>query len=134
MIRKTVSTSAAPAAVGPYAQGVVWERMVFTSGQVALDPSTASLVSGGIEAETRRALDNLRAVLEAGGSGLDHVLKTTVYLADMSDFAAMNAVYAEYFPGDKPARSTIGVARLPLSARVEIEAVAVTRGETGRGL
>lgn len=128
MERKTVSTPAAPAAVGPYAQGVVGNGLLFTSGQVALDPSSGAIVPGGIEAETRRALQNLRAVLEAGGSGLDAVLKTTVYLADMGEFAAMNAVYATFFPGDKPARTTIGASRLPLSARVEIDAVALTRG------
>lgn len=128
MERKTVSTPAAPAAVGPYAQGVVANGLLFTSGQVALDPMSGTIVPGGIEAETRRALENLRAVLEAGGSGLDAVLKTTVYLTDMAEFAAMNAVYATFFPGDKPARTTIGAARLPLSARVEIDAVALTRG------
>ena len=118
---KPVSTAKAPAAVGPYSQAIIVDRFVYTAGQVGLDPGTGKLVAGGLEAETRQALANLAAILDAAGGGLDRVIKTTVFLADMRDFPAMNAVYAEAFGGHKPARSTIGVAALPGGAVVEIE-------------
>ena len=120
---KPVSTKEAPAAVGPYSQGIVVDRFVYTAGQIGLDPRTGKLVEGGLEAETRRALANLAAILEAAGGGLDRVAKTTVFLADMRDFPAMNAIYAETFRDHRPARSTVQAAALPLGARVEIEAV-----------
>jgi 2-iminobutanoate/2-iminopropanoate deaminase len=120
---KPVATSNAPSAVGPYSQAITVERFVFTAGQVGLDPRTGKLVEGGLEAETRQILANLAAILEAAGSSLDRVVKTTVFLADMRDFPAMNAVYAEAFGPHRPARSTVQAAALPLGARVEIEAV-----------
>jgi len=120
---RPVSTAKAPAAVGPYSQAIIVDRFVYTAGQVGLDPGTGKLVAGGLEAETRQALANLAAILDAAGGGLDRVIKTTVFLADMRDFPAMNAVYAEAFREHRPARSTIQAAALPLGARVEIEAV-----------
>ena len=125
MNRKTVSTPGAPQAIGPYSQAVVADRWVFASGQIALDPATGQLVTGDAGAQTRRVLQNLKAVLAAAGSGLDRVVKTTVYLKDMNDFAAMNAVYAEYFPKDPPARATVQAARLPKDASVEIDLIAM---------
>jgi 2-iminobutanoate/2-iminopropanoate deaminase len=125
--KQAISTSAAPAAIGPYSQAIIVGNLLYTSGQVALDPATGQIVEGGIEAETRRVLENLKAVLEAGGSGLIHVVKTLVFLKNMSDFAAMNAIYAQYFaPEDvvAPARSTVEVAGLPRNALVEIEVIA----------
>lgn len=123
MKQEIISTDKAPAAVGPYSQAVRVGDLVFTAGQVALDPATGKLVEGGIEEQTRRVLQNLAAVLEAAGSSLDRVVKTTVFLKDMGDFAAMNAVYAEFFPTDPPARSTVEVSALALGALVEIEAI-----------
>ena len=123
MSMERVSTPHAPSAVGPYSQGIVVERFVYTAGQVGLDPRTGKLVEGGLEAETRQALANLSAILEAAGTGLSRVVKTTVFLADMRDFPAMNAIYAEAFGDHRPARSTVQAAALPLGARVEIEAV-----------
>jgi 2-iminobutanoate/2-iminopropanoate deaminase len=120
---KPVSTPQAPAAVGPYSQAIVVDRFVYTAGQVGLDPRTGKLVLGGLEPETRQALANLAAILEAAGGGLDRVVKTTVFLADMRDFPVMNAIYAEAFREHRPARSTVQAAALPLGARVEIEAV-----------
>ena len=124
-----VHTDAAPKAVGPYSQAVKFPSteasLVYTAGQVALDPATGKLVPGGVEAETVQVLANLSAVLSEAGSGLDRVVKTTVFLADMADFQVMNAIYAEAFGGHRPARSTIQVAALPLGARVEIEVVAL---------
>jgi 2-iminobutanoate/2-iminopropanoate deaminase len=125
-MRATVRTPQAPAAIGPYAQAVQAEgRLLFCSGQLGLDPATGNLVQGGVEAEARQALANLRAVLAAGGSGFDRVVKTTIFLADMNDFAAVNAVYSEHFAGDPPARSTVQVAALPKAGRVEIEMIAL---------
>lgn len=121
---KTVKTPGAPAAIGPYSQAVRAGEFLFCSGQIPLDPSTGRMIEGGIEAQTERVLENLAAVLSAGGSSLDEVVKTTVYLEDLGDFPAMNAVYGKYFPNDPPARATVGVARLPAGARVEIDAVA----------
>lgn len=123
--RAVISTGGAPAAIGPYSQAVVAGGLVFASGQIPLDPATGELVSGGAAAQAERALASLRAVLEAAGSGLHRVVKTTVYLADLADFAAVNAVYAGYFPANPPARSTVQVAALPRGAAVEIEAVAL---------
>ena len=123
--RRIIATDKAPAAVGPYSQAVRVDNSIFTAGQIALDPATGKLIEGDIAAQTRQVLQNISAVLEAAGSSLAQVIKTTVYLTDMDDFAAMNQVYAEFFPADPPARTTVQVARLPLGARVEIEAIAV---------
>ena len=126
--RKIVSTSSAPAAIGPYSQAVVHAGLVYTSGQIALDPDTMELVAGGIEEQTRRVLDNLSAVLEAAGSSLEHVLKTNVYLKDMGEFAVMNAIYGTYFSEQAPpARATVEVARLPKDVAVEIDCVAALK-------
>ena len=120
-----VDTSAAPQAVGPYAQAVQAGGFVFCSGQLGLDPKTGQLVAAGTAEQTRQVLQNLAAVLEAAGSGLRLVTKVTVFLADMNDFAAMNAEYAKAFGSHKPARSTVEVRRLPKDARVEIECIAI---------
>jgi 2-iminobutanoate/2-iminopropanoate deaminase len=120
---KIVHTDAAPAAVGAYSQAVVTGGLVFTAGQIPLHPA-GHLVEGDVRVQTRQALDNLSAVLDAAGSGLDRAVKCTVFLADMNDFAAMNEVYGSYFVGDPPARSAVEVARLPRDVRVEIECVA----------
>jgi 2-iminobutanoate/2-iminopropanoate deaminase len=125
MTRRRIATDAAPAAIGPYSQAISADKLVFCSGQVGLDPQSGELVSGGIEAEARRALQNLAAVLDAAGVGPADVVKTTVFLTDINDFAALNEVYAAFFPDPPPARSTFAVAALPKEARVEIEAVAV---------
>jgi 2-iminobutanoate/2-iminopropanoate deaminase len=126
MERTVVSTPNAPAAIGPYSQGIVAQgSMVFTAGQVGFDPASGALVAGDVKAQTRRALENVKAILEKGGATLQSVVKTTVFLKEMGEFAAMNEVYAEFFPAPAPARSTVEVARLPRDARVEIEAIAV---------
>ena len=125
--KQPISTKNAPAAIGPYSQAVRIGDFIYTSGQVALDPTTGALVEGGIEAQTTRVLENLKAVLEAAELGLENVVKTTVFLKNMGDFAAMNAIYAQYFSPDgvvPPARSTVEVARLPKDALVEIEVIA----------
>jgi 2-iminobutanoate/2-iminopropanoate deaminase len=129
--KKIVTTDKAPRAIGPYSQAVRIESLVFTAGQIGLDPAGGELVNGGIEAQTRQVLTNLGNVLEAAGSGLKYVVKTTVFLADINDFAGMNGVYAEFFPEHPPARSTIAVAGLPKAARVEIEAVALLAPSRG---
>jgi 2-iminobutanoate/2-iminopropanoate deaminase len=121
---ETVATSGAPRAIGPYSQALRAGGFLFTAGQVGFDPATGELVDGGIAEQTRQVLQNIRAILEAGNSGLAQVVKTTVFLVDMADFAAMNEVYAEVFGTHRPARSTVAVAALPRGARVEIEAVA----------
>src|SRR5574337_47229 len=126
MAREIVSTEMAPKAIGPYAQGIRFNGFLFTSGQIALDPATGTMIDGDISAQTRQGLENLKAVLEAGGSSLNHVIKATVYLTDLSNFAKMNEVYAEYLGAVKPARSTVGVASLPRGASVEIDLVATT--------
>ena len=123
--KKIVQTGKAPQAIGPYSQAVCTERMVYTAGQIGLDPATMEVVSGGVEAETRQVLDNLKQVLEAAGSGLNYVLKTTVFLRDMADFPKMNAIYAEFFSENPPARSTVAAAGLPKGVAVEIEAIAM---------
>ena len=124
-VRKTIASDGAPQALGPYAQAVDTGALVFCSGQVGLDPATGRVVEGGIEAETARAIENLRAVLAAAGLALADVAKTTVFMADLAEFKAMNGVYARYFPAPHPARATVQVAALPAKARVEIEAIAV---------
>ncbi len=129
--KETVLTSKAPEPIGPYSQAVRVDMLVFASGQAGLDPQTGELVTGGVEAETRQVLTNIKNVLEASDSGMDLVVKTTVFLIDMAEFPKMNAVYATFFPNDPPARSTVGVAALPKGARVEIEAVAVLRASHG---
>ncbi|MEZ4412758.1 MAG: RidA family protein [Gemmatimonadales bacterium] len=119
-----VSTPDAPKAIGPYSQAIDDGTMIYTAGQVALDPATMELVAGGVAEQSERVFTNLRAVLAAAGSGLDKVVKTTVYLVDMADFGAMNEVYAKHFGDHRPARSTVAVAGLPKGARVEIDVVA----------
>ena len=125
--RTRISTSDAPAAIGPYSQAIAVGDFIFCSGQVALDPTTGELGADDVRAQTRRALENLNAVLRAGGATLGDVVKTTVFLVNMSDFAEMNEVYGEFFASEPPARSTIAVAALPRGARVEVEAVALRR-------
>ena len=122
---QVIHTDQAPKAIGPYSQALRANGLVFTAGQVALHPETGQLVEGGIEAQTRQVLDNLTAVLAAAGATLANVVKTTVFMQDLGQFAAMNGVYAEYFTGSFPARSTVQVAALPKGALVEIECVAV---------
>jgi 2-iminobutanoate/2-iminopropanoate deaminase len=129
--KKIISTEKAPKAIGPYSQAIVADRLVFTAGQVGLEPATMELVQGGVEAQTRQVLTNLRYVLEKADSGLNLVIKTTVFLQDLADFAKMNAVYAEFFPENPPARSTIQVAGLPKGALVEIECVALLKPNRG---
>ncbi|HNQ15429.1 MAG TPA: RidA family protein [Pyrinomonadaceae bacterium] len=124
-MKEIVSTDKAPGAIGPYSQAVVTGGFVFCSGQIPIDPATGEFVSNDVAEQTDQVLKNLSAVLEAAGSGLDGVVKTTVFLADMNDFAAMNEVYGKYFSENKPARATVQAARLPRDARVEIECVAV---------
>ena len=119
-----IATPGAPRAIGPYSQGIKANGFVFTAGQVGFDPESGELVDGGIAEQTLRVLQNLRAILRAGGTDVGQVLKTTVFLVDMADFALMNEVYAEFFGDHRPARSTVAVASLPRGARVEIEAVA----------
>ncbi|MCE9580039.1 MAG: Rid family detoxifying hydrolase [Deltaproteobacteria bacterium] len=131
MNRTVVKTAAAPAAIGPYSQAVVVpvgdSTMVFCSGQIPLDPATGQMVEGDVSAQARRVLDNVGAVLAAAGAGFADIVKTTMFLVDLGDFAAVNALYAERFIGPPPARSTIQVARLPRDSRVEIEVTAVIR-------
>ena len=125
-MRQIVQTKQAPDAIGPYSQAVIANGFVFTSGQIPIDPATGQFVPGGIAEQTQQVLKNLKAVLEAAGTGLQQVVKTTVYLADMQDFTAMNEVYATFFGAEPPARSTVQAARLPKDARVEIDVVALT--------
>ena len=124
-MKQIVKTDSAPAAIGPYSQAVKVGGFVFTSGQIPLDPKTGQFVEGGIREQTEQVIRNLAAVLEAAGSDLGRVVKTTVYLADMSDFAAMNEVYGRFFREDAPPRSTVQAARLPRDARVEIDVIAL---------
>ena len=129
--KKIIQTEKAPKAIGPYSQAIRTESLIFTAGQIAIDPATGELVEGGIEEQTRRALTNLRNVLDAGGSGLSYVVKTTVFLKDMNDFPKMNAVYAEFFTEAPPARSTVAAAALPKNALMEIEAIALLAPSRG---
>ena len=122
--KEIIQTPAAPAAIGPYSQAVRWNGLVFLSGQIPLDPATGQVVEGGIEEQTVRVLENLKAVLEAAGARLDTVLKTTIFLKDLGDFAAVNEIYGRYLGENPPARATVEAARLPRDVRVEIEAVA----------
>ena len=125
-MKEPVASTQAPAAIGPYSQAMRFggARLIATAGQLGIDPGTGELVGGGVAAECRQALENLKAVLAAGGSGLDRVVKTTVFLVDMGDFGAMNTVYQEFFAAPHPARSAFAVAALPKGARVEIETLA----------
>lgn len=125
-MKKTVATERAPRAIGPYSQAVISNGFVFLSGQIPLDLATNQLVEGGIAGQTERVLENLKAVLEASGCSLARVVKTTVYLKDLGEFAAMNEVYARYFGENPPARATVEVAHLPRDARLEIDAIAET--------
>jgi 2-iminobutanoate/2-iminopropanoate deaminase len=128
-VRQIIETESAPRAIGPYSQAVVAGDFVFASGQIPLDPQTGELIAGGIREQTEQVLRNLSQVLEASGTTLERVVKTTVFLADMDDFAAMNEVYGRYFAAAPPARATVEAARLPRDARVEIEAIALTGKE-----
>jgi 2-iminobutanoate/2-iminopropanoate deaminase len=123
--RETISTENAPAAVGPYSQAIRVGDFIYTAGQIALIPETGKLVEGGIEAQTRQVMQNLASVLEAAGSSLVHVVKTTIFVTNLADFATINQVYGSFFASDPPARSTVQVAALPLGANVEIEVVAI---------
>ena len=127
MTKQAIATHAAPAAIGPYSQAIRSGNLIFTAGQIALDPATGIVVSGGVSEQTARVLENLKAILEAAGSSLDRTLKATVFLKDFSDFVLMNSVFDDYFGGEgrvPPARSTVEVSRLPKDALVEIELVA----------
>jgi 2-iminobutanoate/2-iminopropanoate deaminase len=123
-MKQIIATENAPRAIGPYSQAVSHNGLLFLSGQIPLDPATGQLVEGDIAVQTGRVIENLKAVLEAAGSSLDQVLKTTVYLKDMGEFAKMNELYGKYFPTASPARATVEVARLPRNVRVEIDAIA----------
>jgi 2-iminobutanoate/2-iminopropanoate deaminase len=130
-VKQIISTNDAPKAIGPYSQGVRVGNFIFVSGQIPIDPSTGEFVSGGIAEQTERVLLNISAVLSASGTSLENVVKTTVFLADMNDFAAMNEVYAKFFSENPPARATVQAARLPRDAKVEIEVIAVVLRDEG---
>ena len=123
-MRNAVATEGAPKAIGPYSQAIKAPPFVFVSGQIPMDPATGQMVDGDIATQTHQVFANLKAILEAAGTSLDHVVRTTVYLADMNDFAAMNEAYATYFGSPAPARATVQAARLPKDARVEIDVIA----------
>ena len=123
-MKQVINTSAAPAAIGPYSQAIQVSNLVYTSGQIPIDPATGAFVEGGIKEQTRQSLSNVQAVLREAGLSMSNVIKTTVFMADMADFAAMNEVYAEFFAGPYPARSAVAVKTLPKGALVEIEVVA----------
>src|SRR5437763_6383204 len=129
IVREIIKTEGAPAAIGPYSQAVRAGGFIFCSGQIPLDPKTGEFVAGGGAEQTEQVMRNLAAVIEAAGSGLDRIVKTTVFLADMNDFAAMNEVYGRFFKENPPARATVQAARLPRDARVEIEAIALVEKE-----
>ncbi|HXL80989.1 MAG TPA: RidA family protein [Pyrinomonadaceae bacterium] len=124
-MKEIIQTDQAPKAIGPYSQAIRTRGFVFASGQIPIDPETGQFVAGGIAEQTQQVIKNLSRVLEAAGSGLDRVVKTTVFLADMEEFAAMNEVYGKFFSAEPPARATVEAARLPREARVEIEAIAL---------
>ena len=124
--RSVVSTTEAPGAVGPYSQGIATDGLVFTAGQIPVNPATSKIEAETIEDQTRQVLSNVDAVLRAAGSGLHRVIKMTVFMTDLGDFQAMNGVYAEFFPSDPPARSAVQVVALPLGVQIEMEAVALT--------
>ncbi len=124
LIKESIVSEKAPEAIGPYSAGMRLGKTIYTAGQIPVDRTTGKVVEGGIAAEARQSLTNLKYVLEAAGSGLDHVLKTTCFLADMGEFAEFNSIYAEFFTDNPPARSTVAVKTLPLNVRVEIEAIA----------
>jgi 2-iminobutanoate/2-iminopropanoate deaminase len=130
-MKNAIATSEAPQAIGPYSQAVSAAPWLFCSGQIGLDPATGGLVAGGVEAETNRVLENLRAVLAAAGATLDSIVRTTIYLVDLADFGRVNEIYARCFRAPFPARATVGVAALPRGARVEIDAIALV-GERGK--
>ena len=125
MTKETVQTDSAPKAIGPYVQAIKANGLVYTAGQIPLDPKTSNIIEGGIKEQTRRVMENLKAVLAAAGSSLDQVVKATVFLKNMTDFAAMNEVYGEYLESAKPARSTVAVAELPRGALIEIDLIAL---------
>jgi 2-iminobutanoate/2-iminopropanoate deaminase len=127
-MKKVIATDRAPAAVGPYSQAVTHNGIAYVSGQIPIDPASGELLRGDIEGQTRQVLNNLKGVLEAAGSGMEQVLKITVYLKDMSDFAGMNKVFAEFFEQDPPARAAIEAARLPKDVGVEMDAIAIAEG------
>lgn len=127
-MKQRVQTDKAPQAIGPYSQAIKTEGFVFASGQIAIVPQTGDLIAGGIAEQTEQVLKNLTAVLEAAGSSLDQVVKTTVFMLDMAEFGAMNEIYGRFFTGEPPARATVQAARLPRDARVEIEAIALVKG------
>jgi len=126
LMKQQIKTDKAPQAIGPYSQGILTQNFLFVSGQIPINPATGEMVTGSIKEQTRQVLENLKAVLEAAGSSLSQVVKTTVFLQDMNDFSQMNEVYANYFEPPYPARSTIQVGRLPRDARLEIEAIALS--------
>jgi 2-iminobutanoate/2-iminopropanoate deaminase len=125
--REVFATDSAPAAIGPYSQAISWNNLVFTSGQIPLDPASGAMVDGDIEAQTRRVLDNLGAVLREAGAGFDSLLRTTIFLVDLGHFGDVNRIYGEYVPQPFPSRSTVQVAALPRGALIEIDAIAVRR-------
>lgn len=124
-MKQVITTDRGPKAIGPYSQAILANGFIFISGQIALDPATGKLVEGDIRAQTERVMENLKGIVEAAGSSLDKVVKTSVFLKDMNDFAAMNETYGRYFPSNPPARATVEVARLPRDVRVEIELIAL---------
>ena len=124
-MKEVIATDRGPKAIGPYSQAIRANGLLFVSGQIALDPSTQLLVAGDIKAQTERVMENLKGIVEAAGSALDRVVRTTVFLADMNEFAPMNEIYGRYFPGQPPARSTVQAARLPRDVRVEIDLIAL---------
>ncbi|MCI8855898.1 MAG: RidA family protein [Clostridiaceae bacterium] len=124
-MKKIISTDLAPAAIGPYSQGVAAEPFIFTSGQIPIDPTCGKIAAETIEAQSEQVMKNLKAILAEAGVGMDRIVKTTCFLADMADFAAFNAVYSKYFPENPPARSCFQVAALPMGAKVEVECIAV---------
>ena len=124
-MRKVIATELAPAAIGPYSQGIITEKYVFTSGQIPVDPKVGKITAETIEGQTEQVMKNLKAVLAESELGMDRIVKTTCFLSDIADFAAFNAVYAEYFPENAPARSCVQVAALPMGAKVEVECIAV---------